>query len=111
MVSEMCNLCTRKTPAPKPKTAFVPISAGAPLELVAVDILGPLPESKSGNTYILVVSDYFTKWMEVYPIPNQEAITVCKKLVDEFFCRFSLPKQLHSDQGPQFESELITKVC
>lgn len=107
-----CAVCaTRKTPAPKPRAALVPVSVGFPLDLVAVDILGPLPESKSGNLYILVVGDYFTKWIEAYPIPNQEATTVGMKLVDEFFCRFSLPKQLHSDQGPQFESAIIATVC
>ena len=50
-------------------------------------------------------------WVEVYPIPNQEAITVARKLRDELFCRFSLPEQLHSDQGRQFESEILTHLC
>ena len=49
--------------------------------------------------------------MEVYPIPNQEAVTVAKKLTDEFFFRFSPPEQLHTDQGRQFESELVAEVC
>ena len=44
-------------------------------------------------------------------MPNQEATTVAKKLVDEVFCRFSPPEQLHSDQGRQFESELIQQLC
>ena len=61
------------------------------MQIVAMDILGPLPESSSGNSYILVVGDYSTKWMEVYPIPNQEATTVARKLTDEFFCHFSVP--------------------
>jgi hypothetical protein len=34
------------------------------MQVMAVDILGPLPESESGNTYILVAGDYFTRWME-----------------------------------------------
>ena len=49
--------------------------------------------------------------MEVYPIPNQEATTVATKLIDELFCRFSIPDCLHSDQGQQFESEIIAHVC
>lgn len=83
------------------------------MQIVAMDILGPLPdlESSSGNSYILVVGDYFTKWMEVYPIPNQEATTVARKLTDEFFCCFSVPEQLHSDQGRQFEAVVITEIC
>ena len=57
------------------------------------------------------MADYFTKWMEAYAIPNQEAPTIAQKLVDEFFCRFSLPEQLHSDQGRQFESAIISQIC
>ena len=81
------------------------------MQVVAVDILGPLPESESGNSYILVAGDYFTKWMKAYPIPKQEAITIAKVLVDEMFCRFSPPEQLHSDQGRQFESSIMKEVC
>ena len=53
------------------------------------------------------LGDYYTRWMEPYAIPNQVAVTVAQKLVDELFCRFSPPEQLHSDQGCQFESEVI----
>ena len=74
--------------------------------MVCVDLLGPLPETETGSRYVLVAVDHFTKWAEAYGIPNQEAATVARKLVDEMFCRFSPPEQLHSDQGRQFESEL-----
>ena len=58
------------------------------MQLVAVDILGPLPESEPGNLYILVGADYFTRWVEAYPIPNQEATTMARKLTDELFLPF-----------------------
>ena len=87
------------------------IKVGIPLQLVAVDILNPFPESEKGNSYILVIGDYFTRWMEAYPIPNQEAVTVAQVLTQEFFFRFCSPEQLHSDQGKQFESELVAEVC
>ena len=107
-----CSVCaSRKTPAPKPRASLKPVRVGSPMQLVAVDILGPLPESRAGNSYVLVAADYLTRWVEAYPIPNQEAITVARKLTDELFCRFSLPEQLHSDQGRQFESEILTHLC
>ena len=77
---------------------------------MATDIVGLFPES-SGNSYILVAADYFTRWVEAYPIPCQEASVVARKLVDEMFCRFSPPEQLLSDQGRQFESQLMAEVC
>ena len=54
--------------------------------------------------------DYFTKWPEVYAIPNQEASTVADALVTNFFCRFSIPMEVHSDQGKNFESRLLQEV-
>ena len=88
---------------------FAPICHA--LQVVCVDIMGPLPETEEGSKYVLVAVDYFTRWVEAYGIPNQEATTVGRKLVDEMFCRFSPPEQLHSDQGRQFESELVKEIC
>ena len=81
------------------------------MQTIAVDILGPFPDSPSGNRYILAAMDYFTRWVEAYAIPNQEAATVADKLVSNFFLRFSPPEQLHSDQGCQFESTLLKEIC
>lgn len=109
---ETCPDCAaRKNPTQKARAPLQNIKVGCPAQLTAVDIVGPLPESDAGNRYILVVGDYFTRWVEAYAIPNQEAVTVAKKLTDEYFFRFSPPEQLHSDQGRQFESELVAEVC
>ena len=107
-----CGTCaSRKNPAPNACAPLKSITVGYPMQLVAMDILGPLPESPTGKTHILVVADYFTKWTEAYAIPNQEATTVTQKLTNEFFFRFSPPMQLHSDQGRNFESAVISEVC
>lgn len=114
-VKEWCPKCavcaSRKSPAPKARAPLQSIVTSRPLELVASDIVGPLPESPAGNIYILVVADYFTRYVKAYPIPNQEATTVAHQLVDQFFMRFSPPERLHSDQGRNFESSLIAKTC
>ena len=81
------------------------------VQIVAVDIICPLPETANGNSYVLVVGNYFTRWMEAYTIRNQETVTAAQKLVDEFFRRFSTPEQPYSDQGSQFESRLISEIC
>ena len=109
---QTCGTCaSRKTTSPRNHAPLQTITAGYPMEVVAVDIVGPFPESEDGNSYVLVAGDYFSKWMEAYPIPNQEASTVARKLVNELFCRFSVPEQLHSDQGKQFESALLKEIC
>ena len=109
---QTCKTCAkRKSPVPGRQAPMQTITAGYPTQVMAVDLLGPLPESKNGNRYVLVIGDYFSRWMEALPVPNQEASTVAEKLVDEVFLRFSPPEQLHSDQGRQFESNLVREVC
>ena len=71
--------------------------------------MGPLSESDRGNCYIMVVGDYFSRWMEAIFICNQEASPVAEKLVDKVFLCFSAPEQLHSDQGRKFESQVLVK--
>jgi hypothetical protein len=81
------------------------------MERCALDIMGPITTTRNGNRYILVIGDYFTKWTEAFPLPNIEAETVAKVFVKEFVCRFGVCRQLHSDQGSNFESKLFAEVC
>jgi len=85
-------------------------NVGAPFEKIAVDIARPFPESNRGNRYLLVAMDYFTKWPEVYAIPNQETSTLADVLVSNFFCRFGVPMELQSDQERNFKSRLLREV-
>ncbi|KAL5479133.1 hypothetical protein EMCRGX_G022617 [Ephydatia muelleri] len=114
-VAAWCSGClscaSRKPPPAKLRAPLQLDPAVRPLQRVAMDIMGPLPETSRGNKYILVIADYFTTWSEAYPIPNMEAITVAKCLVNEFICRFGVPEQLHSDQGRNFESKVIKNIC
>jgi transposase InsO family protein len=82
----------------------------APFERHAIDVEGPFPRSDHRNLYLLITMDYFTKCPEVYAIPNQEASTVAEALVTNFFCFLVIPRELHSDQGRNFESHLLQEV-
>ena len=55
------------------------------MEMVEVDLLGPFPQSHTGNMYLLVTMDYFTKWDEAYPIPNMEVATVANMSTNKMF--------------------------
>ena len=81
------------------------------MQRVAKDILGPLPVTARENKYVLVVGDYFTKWVEAYSMPNMEAKTVAELFVNQFIARFGVPDILHMDQGRNFESLLMKKTC
>ena len=51
---------------------------------------------------MLVVGDYFTKWIDAIPLPDEEASTIARALLDRVFSTFGLPEQIHSDQGRKF---------
>ena len=70
-----------------------------------------LPTATDGNKYIMVCTDYFTKWSEAYALPDAEAHTCITVLYNNFFTRFGLPRQLHTDQGRNFESKLFHELC
>ena len=100
-----CPTCSASNgPAHKRRARMQQYVVGSPFERVALDILGPLPETDAGNKYALVVVDYFSKWVEAYAIPNQETTTLADVLIKEFITRFGVPLELHSDQGRNFES-------
>ncbi|GFY07046.1 retrovirus-related Pol polyprotein from transposon 412 [Trichonephila clavipes] len=114
-VEQWCKSCdscsTRKGPKIRSRGKLHRYNVGAPFERIAFDILGPLPRTASGNKYLLVVMDYFTKWPEVYPIPDQEAPTVAEAVVQHWISRYGVPLQLHSDQGRNFVSAVLKGVC
>ena len=105
----MCG--TKKNWGKKRRSTLKRYVVGAPMECLAMDILGLLLLNPRGNKFILVVTDYFTKWTESYPILNQEASTVAEKLVGEFICRFGVPREIHSDPGTNCESKVMSEVC
>ena len=81
--------------------------AGAPMERVHLDFLGPLPKTPQGNEYVLMMVDQFTKWVECIPLPSQTAEVTAHAAVMEFFSRVGCPFQIHTDQGRNFESNLF----
>ena len=107
-----CNVCAVcKNPRPLPRAGMSHVKAGEPFETIALDIMGPLPSTSNNNKYILVIGDYFTKWLEIIPLPNITAQTVAVALVERIFVRFGAPEKIHSDQGSQFCSQLFLELC
>ena len=110
-----CRACVEceisKPPKRYARAPLGTIKASFPFDVVAMDIMGPLPLSAKGNQYMLVIADYFSKWISIFPIPNQTAETVARVFVNRFVSHFGVPCQLHTDQGPCFESLLMKEIC
>jgi hypothetical protein len=72
---------------------------------VAMDTVGPLPETKSGNRYILVVIDHYSKWCEAKAVVDHGVKTAARFLEDDMICRYGVPKFVRIDNGGEWAIE------
>jgi len=109
---QRCPRCSRYFRGKLPRQGpLQPTRVGSVMERVSIDLTGPHPRSRRGNMYICTVIDVFSKWMEVFPIRNKEALTVAKVLVEKVFCRMGTPLSILSDRGGEVDGQLMREVC
>jgi len=107
-----CKICQRYKPSiTKPSGWMQSTQAMEPGHTQGVDLMGPFPRSKKQNMYLLVIVDYFTKWVEMFPLRDSKTQKIVKILREEFFTQWGVPKYLVSDRGPQFTSGLLSEFC
>ena len=104
-----CGRCIRRKSLP-PRASLVNITTTHPLEMVCVDFLS-LEPSKGDIENILVVTDHFTRYAQAFPTKNQTAKTTALFLFDNFVVHYGFPARIHSDQGRNFESSIISHLC
>jgi hypothetical protein len=92
----------------KPPGLLHPIEAlCGPFQLIGIDYTGPFPTTPQGNKYVLVITDYFTKWVIAIPLLNQTARTTAEALYEHYICIYGVPMRILSDQGSHFNNELM----
>jgi transposase InsO family protein len=107
-----CDVCNKNKKLDRyGRCPLIEYQAGAPMERVHIDFMGPLPVTPRGNEHILMIVDQFTKWVECFPLPSQTAEVTARAAVNGFFSRFGYPFEIFSDQGRNFESKLFTAMC
>ena len=87
-----------------------PIIASQPMELVHMDFLSIEP-SKGNIEDVLVITDHFTRYAQAYPSKTQTVQATAKLLWENFIRHYGFPEKFLSDQGRNFESELISELC
>lgn len=108
-----CHVCNQRKTSPHlkkyPLQSFPEVLE--PFERTAMDIVGPLVTSYSGNKYLLTFQDHFTKYVEAIPLRDQKADTIARAFVTKIFARHGAPTQLLTDQGGNFVAALMKEVC
>ena len=113
-IKEYCKACTECAMQRRVKNKTFLNSfdlTSAPNEVIGMDFLGPIrPSSIGGNNYVLVMTDYFTKWVEVAALPDTTALTTCKSLMEKIVLRHGPPKIIVTDRGSNFTAELFREL-
>ena len=106
-----CDVCQRrKRPQPTPRAPMKVYVTGYPNERVSMDVVGPLDPTDQGNLYLLCITDHFSKFAKAYPLPNHTAKTVAETFTARWCDEYGEPMQVHTDQGPEFESRLFKEM-
>ncbi|KAL1269216.1 hypothetical protein QQF64_031505 [Cirrhinus molitorella] len=107
-----CEVCQRyKSSNTKPSGFMQSSQVPTPGHTLGMDLMGPFPTSKKKNTYLFVLVDYYTKWVEMFPLRDAKTQKIVKILREEVFTRWGVPKYLVSDRGPQFTSNVLAELC
>lgn len=81
-----------------------------PFQLISADLLGPYPRSKNGNQYLLVIVDWFTKFVLIHPLVKATSKSIIKYIENQVFLLFGVPQIFACDNGSQFVSNEFKKL-
>ena len=95
----------------QPRGFLNPLSSPWPFAQWSLDIVGLFPKAAGNKKYLLVGTDYFTKWVEAEPLANIRDVDVKKFLWKNIVTRFGIPHTLISDNGLQFDSKSFRRYC
>src|SRR5689334_11693269 len=94
-----CDTCQKRGPPLARQEPLHPLRVGQPFDRVGIDMVGPLPLTPRGNRFIIVATDYLTKWPEASAVPDPKALTAAQFLMDNIITRHGAPQELLSDRG------------
>lgn len=108
-----CETCLcHKVSQAKPKDKMVSHpKVDRPWEMISTDLVGPLPRSKRGNSFILVVTDYLSKFSLLFPLRKATGAAVVQRMENEVFLLFGVPRVLICDNGPQYRCREFRKLA
>ena len=82
-----------------------------PFAIWRIDLIGLMPTARPAFKYAVVVIDYFTKWAEAKPLAVISTKKVQEFIWESIICRFSIPHEIVSDNGTQFDSNEFHDFC
>uniref|UniRef100_A0A2N9GIN6 Uncharacterized protein n=1 Tax=Fagus sylvatica TaxID=28930 RepID=A0A2N9GIN6_FAGSY len=107
-----CDKCQRFAPSiHQPAASLNPIASPWPFSQWGLDIVGPLPRAPGNRRWLIVATDYFTKWVEAEPLVHITDADSKRFIWKNIITRFGIPRVLVSDNGSQFTSGPFREFC
>jgi len=107
-----CDDCARRKTGCKVKAPLGDVLvANEFLDIVSLDIVGPLPVTERGHRYLLTFVDHFTRFCEAIPIVRQDTETIAREFVVRIITQLGVPRKLLTDRGANFTSALLKETC
>jgi hypothetical protein len=107
-----CDKCQKFSPIIRqPATELHPITSPWPFAQWGLDIVGPFPLASGGRKFLLVATDYFTKWVEAEALKHITQSDVRRFIWKNIVTRFGVPRALISDNGTQFKGSTVIELC
>ena len=116
MTSDVYNYVNKCIPCNKQNLKVEPSPlrdtpiAKFPFQRIGIDTTGKYPITAHENKFCLTITDHYSGWVELFPIQNKSAITICKILLNQVFNRYGWPRYITSDNGSEFVNEIITQL-
>ncbi len=108
---ERCFLCQKH----KRSYLRVPLQhhsiPNEPFNTVSVDMVGPVPMSSRGESYILVMQDMLTRWVELAPLRRTDSESIMEQFRHQWISRYGPPERLLTDRGSNFISQFALAYC
>lgn len=111
-VDKCINCKLRKAHQRRPRVPIMHYdSVSHVMDRVHMDLTGPLPTSRDGFKYVLVIKDFLSKYVWLIPLPNKTAEEVARAVLYNLICQAGIPKMLISDRGNEFVNKVMAKLC
>jgi len=104
------NCLAHKASQERPAGLLHATPVKSPWEQVSIDLVGPLPRSSDGHSWLLVMQDRFTKWVELCPLRRATTPAVVKQLHERIIYRHGCPDTVISDNGRQFAAAAMSQT-
>ncbi|KAJ8385959.1 hypothetical protein AAFF_G00177800 [Aldrovandia affinis] len=107
---KLCETCQHTERNKNMTRTIRPIKVEAPWEILGIDIFGPFPESRQGNTNVVIITDYMSKWVEASPIQKRDSLSVARCISTAIY-RFGSVKTVYCSQSVDFCDEVTKHLC